>query len=128
MSRTDIGTSLRPTAPNAGGGPSFFPPRSFTQSWGCAVKLTPKQAAEQLHVSAGLIYQWCNERRLVHYRMGGLDRRGRILIEQADLDAFAATLRVGESAAPASGRASSGSPAAPFSVLNQTRLAKAWKK
>jgi excisionase family DNA binding protein len=58
------------------------------------MRLTPKQAAEHAGVSAQLIYQWCDERRLVHYRCGGRGRRGRILIDPDDLDAFLQTLRV----------------------------------
>jgi excisionase family DNA binding protein len=57
-------------------------------------KLTPKDAAARAGVSPQLIYRWCAERRLPHYRCGGRGRRGRILIDPADLDAFLATLRV----------------------------------
>ena len=56
--------------------------------------LTPKQAAERAGVSLSLVYQWCEERLLVHYRCGGKGRRGRILIEEADLAAFLSTRRV----------------------------------
>jgi excisionase family DNA binding protein len=61
---------------------------------GGKMKLTPKQAAQRSGVSANLIYQWCNEKRIAHYRFGGQGRRGRILIEETDLDVFLATLRV----------------------------------
>lgn len=50
--------------------------------------LTVKQAASRAGVSSALVYQWCDERRLVHYRCGGQGRRGKILIHPADLDAF----------------------------------------
>jgi excisionase family DNA binding protein len=50
--------------------------------------LTVKQAAEQKGLSQQLIYLWCEEQRLAHYRLGGRGRRGRILIDPADLDAF----------------------------------------
>jgi excisionase family DNA binding protein len=56
--------------------------------------LTVKQAAEWKGLSAQLIYLWCEERRLPHYRLGGRGRRGRILIDPADLDAFLETLKV----------------------------------
>jgi excisionase family DNA binding protein len=58
------------------------------------MKLTPTAAAARAGVSPQLIYQWCRERRLPHYRLGTQGRRGRILIEDADLDAFLETLRV----------------------------------
>jgi excisionase family DNA binding protein len=57
-------------------------------------KLTPKRAAERAGVSPQLIYKWCEERRLPHYRLGGRGRRGRIVIDPLDLDAFLATLKV----------------------------------
>jgi excisionase family DNA binding protein len=56
--------------------------------------LTIKQAAERAAVSAALVYEWCDERRLPHYRVGGAGKRGKILIELADLDAFLASLKV----------------------------------
>ena len=40
--------------------------------------LSVKQAAERARVSESLIYRWCAERRLRHYRLGGNGRRGRI--------------------------------------------------
>jgi excisionase family DNA binding protein len=53
------------------------------------VKLSVKQAAERAGVSLSLIYQWTTvEQRLPHYRLGGSDKRGRIVIDAADLDAF----------------------------------------
>ena len=56
--------------------------------------MTVKQTAEMKGVSAQLIYLWCEEQRLAHYRLGGRGRRGRILIDPADFDAFLKTLRV----------------------------------
>lgn len=50
--------------------------------------LTPKKAAERAGVSRSLIYTWCSERRLPHYRLGAKGRRGRIFIDPADLDEF----------------------------------------
>lgn len=50
--------------------------------------LTVKQAAARLGISASLLYSWCNEQILTHYRMGGKGKRGKILIEEAVLDAF----------------------------------------
>jgi len=50
--------------------------------------LTVKQAAEKLRVSPSLVYSWCEDQLLPHYRMGGKGRRGKILIEEAALDVF----------------------------------------
>jgi excisionase family DNA binding protein len=55
---------------------------------GDAKRLTPKQAAERAGVSTSLIYVLCQERRLAHYRIGTDGKRGRILIDPADLDRF----------------------------------------
>jgi excisionase family DNA binding protein len=60
------------------------------------MKLTPKQAAEKARVSLSLIYQWCQDRALVHYRFGRKGKRGRIRIEDADLEAFLATCKQDE--------------------------------
>lgn len=56
--------------------------------------LTVRVAAERIGVSTALIYQWCDERRLTHYRFGGRGRRGKILIDPADLDTFMQTQRI----------------------------------
>src|SRR5437868_980746 len=56
--------------------------------------LTVKEAAERAQVSAALVYRWCEERRLPHYRMGRKGRRGKILISPDDLDAFVNSLKV----------------------------------
>jgi excisionase family DNA binding protein len=56
--------------------------------------LTAKQAAQKAGVSLSLIYQWCHEGRLPHSRLGGRDRRGKILIDTADLDFLLASMRV----------------------------------
>jgi hypothetical protein len=45
-------------------------------------------------VSPSLIYQWCEQRVLTHFRVGGKGRRGRILIDPADLDALLLARRV----------------------------------
>jgi excisionase family DNA binding protein len=52
------------------------------------MKLTPKQAAEKAGVSLSLIYALCHERRLRHYRVGGNGKRGKILIEESDLESL----------------------------------------
>jgi excisionase family DNA binding protein len=53
-----------------------------------AAVLTVKQAATRLGVSPSLVYAWCEEHMLPHYRMGGKGKRGKILIEESALDAF----------------------------------------
>ena len=58
------------------------------------MRLKPSEAALRAGVSSQLIYRWCAEKRLSHYRCGGLGRRGRILIDPDDLDAFLKTLKV----------------------------------
>jgi excisionase family DNA binding protein len=62
-------------------------------------KLTPKEAADYAGVSDSMIYQWCDERRLAHYRVGGKGRRGKILIDPDDLDAVLASCRIAPAAA-----------------------------
>lgn len=56
--------------------------------------MTPDQAALHAGVSRSLIYQWCHERLLPHYRLGAQGRRGRILIDPADLDRLIRQCRV----------------------------------
>jgi excisionase family DNA binding protein len=55
--------------------------------------LTPKQVAERIGVSDSLVYEWCAEGLLPHYRVGRKGKRGKVLIEQADLDAFLTNCR-----------------------------------
>ena len=90
--------------------------------------LTTKQAAVIAGVSPSMIYQWTTvERRLPHYRAGGKGKRGRILIDPADLEQFMRSLRVeGETAASAP--VSSGSAGGSFSELDPRRLQRAWQK
>jgi excisionase family DNA binding protein len=52
--------------------------------------MTVKQAAEQLGVSESLVYEWCAQGLLKHYRFAGKGKRGCIRIEHADLEAFLA--------------------------------------
>lgn len=100
--------------------------------------LTVKQAAERIGVSESLIYAWVQSGSLPHYRLGRSRKRGKIMIDPEDLAALLASMKVeGQQVAPdspvatrpsASGRASSGSPAAPFSELDPERLRRAWEK
>jgi excisionase family DNA binding protein len=59
------------------------------------MRLSPKQAADRAGVSVSLVYAWCREHRLAHFRVGREGKRGRIRIDPADLDAFVRTLRQG---------------------------------
>lgn len=60
--------------------------------------LTIKEAAQRVGVSPSLVYEWCREQLLAHYRFGGKGRRGRILIAPSDLEAFMRQCRVGRHA------------------------------
>ena len=53
--------------------------------------LTVKQAAARLRISPSLVYSWCEDHLLPHYRMGANVRRGKILIA---LDAFLQSRKV----------------------------------
>ena len=55
--------------------------------------LTPKQVAERIGVSASLIYEWCGDNLLPHYRFDRKGKRGRIMIDEKDLEAFLASCR-----------------------------------
>ena len=55
--------------------------------------LTPKQVAERLGVSDSLVYGWCAAGTLPHYRFGGTGKRGRIMIDEKDCEAFLAACR-----------------------------------
>lgn len=66
-----------------------------------AKRLNAKMAAERLGVSVSLVYQLCHERRLPHLRLGKAGRRGKIQIEERDLDAFLAAARIEVGAADA---------------------------
>jgi excisionase family DNA binding protein len=57
--------------------------------------LSPKEAAEYMHVSPSLVYRLCKESRIAHYRVGCQGKRGKLLISPRDLDAFMESQRVG---------------------------------
>jgi excisionase family DNA binding protein len=50
--------------------------------------LTVRQVAMKLGISPSLVYAWCDEHRLEHYRLGGKGKRGKILIEEEELRRF----------------------------------------
>jgi excisionase family DNA binding protein len=55
--------------------------------------LTVKEAAQRLGISESLVYEWCAEGVLPHYRFGRNGRRGRILIDETEFAAFLAGCR-----------------------------------
>jgi excisionase family DNA binding protein len=55
--------------------------------------LTVAEAAGRAGVSDSLVYEWCGEGLLAHYRLGRKGKGGRVMIEEADLDAFLASCR-----------------------------------
>jgi excisionase family DNA binding protein len=55
--------------------------------------MTPKQAAARIGVSDSLVYEWCAQGLLPHYRFGRKGRRGCIRIDESELDAFLARCR-----------------------------------
>ena len=55
--------------------------------------LTVKQAAKRAGISESLVYEWCAEGVLPHYRFGRKGRRGRILIDETEFEAFLAGCR-----------------------------------
>jgi excisionase family DNA binding protein len=58
--------------------------------------MTPKEAADMLGVSESLVYTWCRNGLLPHYRFGVNGRGGKIMLKEADLQGFVESCRVGE--------------------------------
>lgn len=50
--------------------------------------LTPKQAAARVGVSVSLVYQWCQEGLFEYLRLGGIGKRGRVMIETESFERF----------------------------------------
>ena len=50
--------------------------------------LTPKAAAEKIGVSSSLIYQLCSEGVIPCFRIGGKNKRGKVMIDERDLEVF----------------------------------------
>lgn len=55
--------------------------------------LTVKRASELAGVSDSLVYEWCTEKLLAHYRFGTKGRRGKVMIDEKDLEAFLSSCR-----------------------------------
>lgn len=64
------------------------------------MNLSVKEAARRLGVSPGLVYDWCRRRLLDHFRFGRPGRRGKVLVPEDALAAFAERSRVGPEEVP----------------------------
>ena len=89
--------------------------------------LSVREAARHAGVSESLIYQLCDERRLPHYRPGGKGKRGKILIDPRDLDAFMASCRIAAEAQPQV-KAQAPKAVGAFQNLDAGRLLSAWQQ
>src|SRR5205807_319826 len=56
-------------------------------------RLTPAECAERARSSVSLVYAWCRAGVLTHYRLGRPGKRGRIVIDEQDFEAFLATMK-----------------------------------
>ncbi|MDZ4858027.1 MAG: helix-turn-helix domain-containing protein [Candidatus Hydrogenedentes bacterium] len=63
--------------------------------------LTVKEAAKRLGICQSIVYQLCASGSLPHYRIGAPGKRGKVLIESGELDAFLADHRQGSKQPPA---------------------------
>ncbi len=50
--------------------------------------ITPRQVANRLCISLSLVYQLCRQQQLKHYRFGAEGKRGRIRIEESEVDRY----------------------------------------
>lgn len=55
--------------------------------------ISPKQIASRLGVSLSLVYSWLDSGSLPHYRFGRKGRRGRIMVDESELDGFVAGMK-----------------------------------
>ena len=60
----------------------------------CRMKMTPEEASTRGRVSVSLIYAWCKAGALPHYRLGRAGKRGKIVIDEGDFDAFLEQMKV----------------------------------
>jgi hypothetical protein len=58
------------------------------------IRLTVREAANRAGVCPSLIYNWCSTKLLAHYRVGAAGRRGKIVIDETELDSFLQRFRV----------------------------------
>jgi excisionase family DNA binding protein len=65
------------------------------------MKMTVREVAKRIGVCASLVYGLIQSRMLAHYRVGGKGKRGRILVDETDLEAYLQACRVDpQTAAP----------------------------
>ncbi|MCE9567115.1 MAG: helix-turn-helix domain-containing protein [Planctomycetes bacterium] len=57
-------------------------------------RISVKLAADRMGLSTSMVYLLCSDRRLPHFRLGNTGRRGKILIEEKDVDEFLMAARV----------------------------------
>jgi excisionase family DNA binding protein len=76
-----------------------------------------KQAATKIGVSPSKVYELVRHRKVAHHRVDG-----KIILAEADLDAYLARCRI-----DAVGQVTSAPPQGVFKQLDPARLAKAWK-
>lgn len=81
--------------------------------------LTVKDAAALIPTSLSMLYQWVAEKRFNVYRVGGRNRRGKILIDETEFRAFLETLKVGAEQPPARSRQAALPP--PEALLSSSR-------
>jgi excisionase family DNA binding protein len=55
--------------------------------------MTVKQAAQRLEISPSLCYRLIEEKRLTCVRIGGMGRRGKIIVTEDDIKRFMESLR-----------------------------------
>lgn len=80
--------------PSNESGRSASPPDHLTHIGEVKKKLTPKTAAIRASVCVSLIYTWCEQGKLPHYRPPGRGRPWKILIDPDDLERFMASWKV----------------------------------
>jgi len=82
------------------------------------MKLTVKQAAVRAGVCASVVYGWCAAKRFPLYRLGNQGKRGKIVIDVADLDTFLSACRVEPEQAKAAPAPHPTKPKSSFRHLN----------
>ena len=67
---------------------------------GVITMLTVRQAAARASVCERIVRNWIRSGILPHYRIGATGRRGKIMIDESDLDALMASFRVDSGPGP----------------------------
>jgi excisionase family DNA binding protein len=58
--------------------------------------LTVLQAANRAGVSESLVYEWCKQKLLPHFRFGVKGKGGKIMIDPDEFDSFLASCKIGK--------------------------------